>query len=71
MAFILSPYGQGDARARPAAALMADFIMPRRGHDKINAWHLFYLHMARAMRGHGPLPPCWSILSCRAADMIK
>ncbi|EDS11526.1 hypothetical protein ANACOL_01732 [Anaerotruncus colihominis DSM 17241] len=29
MTFILSPYGQGDARARSAAALMADFIMPR------------------------------------------
>ena len=26
---------------QPAAALTANFIMPRRGHDKINAGHLF------------------------------
>ncbi|EDS12062.1 hypothetical protein ANACOL_01282 [Anaerotruncus colihominis DSM 17241] len=27
------------------------------GHDKINARHLFYLHMARAIRVRGTLPP--------------
>ncbi|WP_303790948.1 hypothetical protein, partial [Anaerotruncus colihominis] len=32
----------GDTRAQPAAALMANFIMPPCGHDKINAKHLFY-----------------------------
>ncbi|EDS12063.1 hypothetical protein B5F11_07925 [Anaerotruncus colihominis] len=28
---------------------MANFIMPRCGHDKINARHLFYPHMAGAI----------------------
>ncbi|WP_317398331.1 hypothetical protein [Anaerotruncus colihominis] len=36
------PSWQGDTRARPAAALMADFIMPRRRHDTIQrAWSAY------------------------------
>ena len=37
-------HGQGDTRARPAAALVANFTMPLRGHGKISARRLFYLH---------------------------
>ncbi|WP_204245857.1 hypothetical protein, partial [Anaerotruncus colihominis] len=35
-------HGQGDTRARPAAALKANFIMPLCGHAKITAERLFY-----------------------------
>ncbi|OUO69168.1 hypothetical protein B5F10_01380 [Anaerotruncus colihominis] len=48
---------QGDTRKRPAAALMADYTMPLRGHGIITAERLLYRHMARAIRGRGPLPP--------------
>ncbi|WP_256137300.1 hypothetical protein, partial [Anaerotruncus colihominis] len=35
-------YGQGDSRARPAAAPMADYTMPLRGHGIITAERLLY-----------------------------
>ncbi|MCQ4735694.1 hypothetical protein, partial [Anaerotruncus colihominis] len=56
-AVIIPSYGQGDTRAQPASALMADYTMPRRGHGIITAERLLYRHMARAIRGRGPLPP--------------
>ncbi|NBI79944.1 hypothetical protein D3Z39_13945, partial [Anaerotruncus colihominis] len=31
-AVIIPHYGQGDTRAQPAAALMANYTMPLRGH---------------------------------------
>ena len=50
-------YGQGDTRARPAPAMMADYTMPLRGHGIITAERLLYRHMAKAIRGRGPLLP--------------
>ena len=35
-------YGQGDTRARPAPAMMADYTMPLRGHGIITAERLLY-----------------------------
>ena len=44
-------HGQGDARARPASILMADYTMPLRGHGIITAKRLLY----RAMPNGSPL----------------
>ena len=40
-------YGQGDTRARPAAALMADFIMLLCEHDKILTFHKCCVNLLR------------------------
>ncbi|EDS11485.1 hypothetical protein ANACOL_02106 [Anaerotruncus colihominis DSM 17241] len=37
-------YGQGDTRAQPSAALMADFIMPLCGDDKMAGMRLHPRH---------------------------
>ncbi|WP_290881792.1 hypothetical protein [Anaerotruncus sp.] len=41
-AVIIPDYGQGDTRARPAAAPMADYTMPLRGHDTIVSGDTLY-----------------------------
>ena len=64
-------YGQGDSRARPAAAPMADYTMPLRGHGIIIAARLLYqsygqgdTRAARFRFGH-----CQECRPCRFASI--
>ena len=46
-AVIIPSYGQGDTRAQPASALMADYTMPLRGHGIITVLRLLYHRFMR------------------------
>ena len=70
-AVIIPSYVQGDSRARPAAAPMADYTMPLRGHGIIIAARLLYqsygqgdTRAARFRFGH-----CQECRPCRFASI--
>ncbi len=75
-AVIIPGYGQGDTRAQPAAAPMADYTMPLRGHGIICAvqtaapfaaaiWRLPLQNSGLRMLHHSQNQLCW--FSCRFA----